>query len=396
MSDQRALEGIKVLDFTQVLAGPFATQQMAQLGADVIKIEQPGTGDITRGLMSATSDSFGPSFLTCNLGKRSLALDLKHPDSRPVIEALIRRSDVVVENFKPGTIEKLGYGYEAVRAIKPDVVYASVSGYGQQGPKAELPAYDGAIQAASGMMSVTGHAATGPTRAGYFAVDMSTALNAAFAITAALLRRQMTGEGQRIDVAMMDTATVLVGPQMSNHLVTGNLPDLLGNASPTKQPTSNVFATQDGHIQVIAMQETHVRKLLERLGHGELYEQYSDPVVRVEKADEINALLVPAFKSNTTEYWLAEMKALALPTAPIRNLAQSAADEQNNTRLIFTEVDVPERGPTKVVSAGHLAHPAPPKVDRPPPGLGEHNEEILTELGFSQAEIHALREKQVL
>ena len=205
MSHQ-AFTGIRILDFTQVLAGPFATQQLAQLGADVIKIEQRDLGDITRGLMSTGADGMAPSFLTCNLGKRSLTLDLKHARAKQIIHQLVATSDAVVENFKPGTIERLGFGYEALRAIKPDLIYASISGYGQSGPKSELPAFDGAIQAASGMMSVSGHPDTGPVRTGYFSVDMSTALNAAFAISAALFRRHQTGEGQRVDVSMMDTA----------------------------------------------------------------------------------------------------------------------------------------------------------------------------------------------
>ena len=173
---RQALTGLRIVDFTQVLAGPFATQQLAQIGAQVIKIEQPVTGDMTRGLMSASSDGMSPSFLTCNLGKRSLAIDLKHPKAREVIFKLVSQADAVVENFKPGTMERLGFGYEAIKAAKPDIVYASVSGFGQEGPRASQPAYDGAIQAFSGMMSISGHPETGPARSGYFSVDMSTAL----------------------------------------------------------------------------------------------------------------------------------------------------------------------------------------------------------------------------
>ena len=266
MSQEQALTGVRILDFSQVLAGPFATQQLAQLGAQVIKIEQPVGGDMTRGLMSSSSDGMAPSFLSANLGKRSLALDLKNPDAREIVHKLVAQADVVVENFKPGTIERLGYVYDALRAIKPDLVYASISGFGQTGPRAGLPAFDGAIQAYSGMMSISGHAETGPVRSGYFAVDMSTALNAAFAITAALLRRANTSEGQRVDISMLDTALFMQAPQMTGYLVTGNVPELNGNASPTKQPTSNVFASRDGCVQVIAMKETQVEALFGELG----------------------------------------------------------------------------------------------------------------------------------
>ena len=170
MSQEQALTGVRILDFSQVLAGPFATQQLAQLGAQVIKIEQPVGGDMTRGLMSSSSDGMAPSFLSANLGKRSLALDLKNPDAREIVHKLVAQADVVVENFKPGTIERLGYGYDALRAIKPDLVYASISGFGQTGPRAGLPAFDGAIQAYSGMMSISGHAETGPVRSGYLSL----------------------------------------------------------------------------------------------------------------------------------------------------------------------------------------------------------------------------------
>ena len=388
----QALTGIRILDFTQVLAGPFATQQLAQLGAEVIKVEQPGTGDMTRGMMSASSDGMAPSFLTCNLGKRSLTLDLKHPSAREIIQKLIDRSDVLVENFKPGTIERLGFGYEAVKAIKPDIIYASVSGYGQSGPKSELPAFDGAIQAASGMMSISGHAETGPTRTGYFSVDMSTAINAAFAITAALLRRQRTGEGQRVDVAMMDTAMMMQAPQMTAYLTNGTVPELLGNRSPTKQPTSNVFSTADGYVQVAAMKESQVQDLLSALGHPEFYNGNEDPSIRVKNTDAFNALLFPIFKSKPTEHWLKVLAEAGVPSSPIRDYADNAADEQFEHRLTFTETQPTGKDtPLKVVSASHTSQPAPPVVQSPPPQLGEHTDQILTELGYTPTEIESLK-----
>lgn len=391
MSDRRALDGIRILDFTQVLAGPFATQQLAQLGAEVIKIEQPETGDITRGLMSRGSNGMAPSFLTCNLGKRSVSLDLKAEAAREIIQRLVERSDAVVENFKPGTLERLGFGYEAVRAIKPDIIYASISGYGQSGPKSELPAFDGAIQAASGMMSISGHPDTGPVRTGYFSVDMSTALNAAFAITAALFRRHLTGEGQRLDIAMMDTAFVMQAPQISAYLVDGTLPDLMGNRSPTKQPTANVFATADGYVQVVAMKETQVRALFAALGHEELYAQYAEPTARVKGTAAINAVLEPLLRSEPTEFWLAKLTDAGVPVAPIRDLAATAADEQVPHRLSLTDIDLPDGRSTQVVSSGYTATPAPPRVNNDPPSLGQDTEAVLEELGYSETEIAALR-----
>ena len=388
----QALTGIRILDFTQVLAGPFATQQLAQLGADVIKVEQPGVGDITRGgLVSGDSPGMAPSFLTCNIGKRSLGLDLKSPEAKEIIFKIIETCDAVVENFKPGTIERLGFGYEAVKAVKPDIVYASISGYGQSGPKSELPAFDGAIQAASGMMSITGHPESGPTRTGFFSVDMSTALNAAFAITASLFRRAQTGQGQRVDVAMLDTALAMQAPQMTAYQMAGTMQDLLGNRSPTKQPTANVFTTSDGHVQVVALKNSQIQALLKALGEEDFFTGFEEAAERVRGTDAWNALLVPLFQAETSAHWLALLAEAGVPAAPIRDHAQTAADEQLEHRLIFAEIPSPSgEGEVKVVSASHMTSPAPPTVQRPAPTIGQHNEELLAEFGYSAEAIDGL------
>jgi len=398
MSEQQAFTGLRILDFTQVLAGPFATQQLAQLGADVIKVEARDVGDITRGLMSTGADGMAPSFLTCNLGKRSLTLDLKHPQAKEIIFKLAATSDAVVENFKPGTIERLGFGYDAIRAVKPDIVYASISGYGQSGPKAALPAFDGAIQAASGMMSISGHPETGPVRTGYFSVDMSTALNAAFALSAALFRRHLTGQGQRLDISMMDTAFMMQAPQISNYLVNGTLPELMGNASPTKQPSANVFATADGYIQVVGLRENQVRALMQAVGHEALYEAYPEPAQRVKAREEFFAVLRPAFAAEATAHWLQVLKDAGVPAAPIQDLAQAVSDEQVQHRLALTSIPNPDGHgeAVDVVSASHMAQPAPPEVQRPAPALGEHTDIILAELGYSEDDIAEFRAAAVV
>ena len=399
MPDTRqAFTGLRIIDFTQVLAGPFATQQLAQLGADVIKIEQPNAGDITRGLMSSGSDGMAPSFLTCNLGKRAITLDLKHPRAKEIVHRLVASADAVVENFKPGTIDKLGFGYEALKAIKPDLVYASISGYGQRGPKSELPAFDGAIQASSGMMSISGHPESGPTRTGYFSVDMSTALNAAFAISAALFRRHLTGEGQRIDVSMLDTAVVMQAAQMSNYLVTNTLPELMGNRSPTKSPTANVFASADGFVQIVALREAHVKALFTLLGVADMYDTYPEPAIRIAHTDEINAVIKPALAAQSSAHWISELGKLGIPCAPIQTLDEVAAEPQFDHRLIFTEIPDPQTpdASVKVVSAGHVSEPAPPKVQRPSPSLGQDNDNVLGELGYSEHDIAELRAQRVI
>ena len=394
MSEQ-ALTGVRILDFSQVLAGPFATQLMAQLGAQVIKVEQPVGGDMTRGLMSASSDGMAPSFLAANLGKRSLTLDLKNPKAKEIVHKLVAEADVLVENFKPGTIERLGFGFEAMKAIKPDLVYASISGFGQTGPRANLPAFDGAIQAYSGMMSISGHAETGPVRSGYFSVDMSTALNAAFAITAALLRRTNTGEGQRVDVSMLDTAMFMQSPQMTGYLVTGKAPELNGNASPTKQPTSNVFASSNGYVQVIAMKETQVQALFTELGMPERYAEFNEPTVRLARRDEVHGLIAPMIAAQTTEYWLEALDAIGVPVSAIQDFPTIAEEPQLAHREVFVELahHLHPNKSVKVVRAAHVAEPGNPSIQGPTPTLGAHTDDILGELGYSLDQIKAMRDE---
>ena len=394
MSEQ-ALTGVRILDFSQVLAGPFATQLMAQLGAQVIKVEQPVGGDMTRGLMSASSDGMAPSFLAANLGKRSLTLDLKNPKAKEIVHKLVAEADVLVENFKPGTIERLGFSFEAMKATKPDLVYASISGFGQTGPRANLPAFDGAIQAYSGMMSISGHAETGPVRSGYFSVDMSTALNAAFAITAALLRRTNTGEGQRVDVSMLDTAMFMQSPQMTGYLVTGKAPELNGNASPTKQPTSNVFASSNGYVQVIAMKETQVQALFTELGMPERYAEFNEPTVRLARRDEVHGLIAPMIAAQTTEYWLEALDAIGVPVSAIQDFPTIAEEPQLAHREVFVEQahHLHPNQSVKVVRAAHVAEPGNPSIQGPTPTLGAHTDDILGELGYSVDQIKAMRDE---
>lgn len=397
----QAFDNVRIIDFTQVLAGPFGVMQLALLGADVIKVEQPGTGDQTRGLMNAdNADGMSPSFMTCNVNKKSLTLNLKSAKAREIVCKLTETADVVVENFKAGTMQRMGLGYEDLRKIKPDIIYCSVTGYGQSGPKAGLAAYDGAIQASSGMMSQTGHLETGPTRTGYMPVDMSTSLNTAFAIAAALYRRQATGKGQYIDVAMMDTAIVAQAAQYSNYLNAGTLVGLMGNRSPTKQPTGDVFPTSDGYIQVTALRDPQIKALFDVMGVPEKLNEtpFDSSRARVANPDVVRDFVAGELRKNTTAWWMEHLGQAGVPVAEVRTLPEVVEDEQLKLRGVFETLPSPldpDQNIT-VVKAGFVTDADGPAVRCGPPRLGEHTPTLLAELGYTDADIDAMRRDGVI
>ncbi len=399
----QAFAGVRVLDFSQVLAGPYATQLLGLLGAEVIKIETPGDGDLMRSMMAGLEPRqplMSPGFMTVNIGKKSLTLDLKAAAAKEIIARLVRQSDAVVENFRAGVIDKLGFGYGALSQIRPDIVYCSMSGFGQQGPEAGRPAYDGAIQAASGMMMNNGHPETGPTRAGYMAVDMSTGITAAFAIAAALYRRQVTGEGQYLDVSMLDAAISLQASAFARYHLDGELPALLGNDSPAKVPTAGVFATADGQLLISAVNETQAQNLIRTLGLAAMLEDpaYVDNAARSRNLATALVEIRRAFATRSSAHWIARLAAAKVPAALIRNIDEVAADPQLNFRNILPEMPAPGEPDrtVKLVGAAFVADQDGPAPQGPPPRVGEHSDEILSGLGYSTAEIAEFRDQGVI
>lgn len=400
-----AFTGLRILDFSQVLAGPACTNFFSTLGADVIKVENPKSGDQFRTLMKG--DKFAdygmsPGFMALNAGKRSFAIDLKHPAARDIIFKLIASTDVLTENFRAGVIDTLGFGYDAVRAVKPNIIYCSISGYGQTGPKAGAPAYDGAVQASSGMMSVTGHPETGPTRTGYTVVDMSTALTAAFAISAALYRRRDTGLGQRIDVAMLDTAMWMMSPLMMNALISGEQFGLNGNNSPAMVPTSNVFPCSDGFIQMTGLTDGHAAGIAAAL---EL-DATNDPRLANSQTmaahhDAVRTLFADTMRTKPLAHWMERLAAQKVPHAPIRNYEQVLADPQLEHRGIVTEAPVPtgasaEAGSTMpMIGQSFVTDADGPQVFGAPPVLGEQIDSVMGDAGYSTDEIAAFRKDGV-
>ena len=394
----QAFENIKIVDFTQVLAGPYATHQLALLGANVIKVEPPGRGDIARDMLDSTEfgkGAYAPMFVGANVNKRSIALDLKLDAAKAVVKTLVEDADVLIQNFRPGVIDRLGFGYEAVQAYCPKIIYCSVSGYGTSGPRSTEAAFDGAIQAASGLMASNGHAETGPTRTGSPVVDATTGLMAAFAISSALHRRQVTGQGQCLDVAMLDSAVAILNPIFNDYLLTGTQPSLLGNQSLTMLPTANVYPTKDGHIQIIAITQPHIKKLFECLVPTLIDDpRFADEKSQVSNTASIRAELSSALQADSTEHWIARLQGLGIPCAPIRGLPEVLSDPQLAHRSLTAKVEKPQAlgaGQVDVVTTGFGADADGPAISTFAPGVGEHTNEILREHGYDAAAIEGLK-----
>lgn len=392
-----ALSGVRVLDLSRVLAGPWATQTLGDLGAEIVKIEKPGAGDDTRG--------WGPPwhgegekrragyYLAANRNKHSVTIDMARPEGQALIRRLAEDSDIVVENFKLGGLRKYGLDYDSLKAINPRLIYCSITGFGQDGPDAAKPGYDLMIQAMSGFMSVTGEKDGPPHRMGVAMVDMTTGMNAAAAILAALYQREKTGEGQHIDIALFDVAMAGLGNQALNYLVSGNAPGRTGNAHPNVVPYQP-FETKDGWIIVAVGNDGQFARFAALAGHGELAEdeRYGTNAARVENRETLIPPLVEAMKTKTTAEWTEGLIAAKVPYGPINTIAEAFAEPQAVHRGLSYETD----GVPQVASPLRLGA-SPPPEGKAPPMLGEDTEAVLAErLGLSTDEIERLRDGRVI
>ncbi len=399
----KAFEGVRIVDFTQVLCGPMATAQLALLGADVIKIEQPEIGDQMR--MLSARDTWaetrcGPGFMGVNYGKRSIAINLKAPEAEEIVRRMVRGANAIAENFKPGVLERLGFGYEWARKIEPNIVYCSISGFGQQGPMRGAGAYDGAIQAISGMMSATGTPETGPLRVGFPAADMTTGFNAAFALASALYRQKATGDGQYIDLSMTDSILSLMNYSVSRYTVAGDEPELLGNNSPTFQGTSSVFPTKDGFLNVSVFTDKMALRLCDALGHPEWKEEHrwNSVAGRTEDFDEVQSILTAELSQKTTAEWMPIMEREGVPVAPVNSLRDAVYSDQVQQRNFLIDLPAPTGidGTISLPGTSFIASEDSPGTDRSPPRVGEHTDEILAEFDFSDMEIAVFHDKGVV
>src|SRR4051812_4498792 len=390
------LAGLRVLDLTNVLAGPFCCYQLAQLGAEVIKIETPGTGDLARQLGADPELNrrlMGASFLAQNAGKRSITLNLKNDKARDAFTRLVKTSDVVVENFRPGVMDRLELGYDRLKAIKPDLIYCAISGFGQDGPLRLNPAYDQIIQGLSGVMSVTGDAQSAPLRVGYPVADTMGGITAAYAISAALFRRERTGEGEFIDVSMLESTLVAMGWVVSNWLIAGVRPEPLGNENMTASP-SGTFRTGAGLLNIAANQQQQFEALCKLIARPELAAdpRFAGREDRKRHRRELNIEIEKALASRPAAEWSALMNQNGVPAGEVLDVPAVLEHPQIVGRsLLSTFDDVPEAGRTvSVVRSGFRLARGDPAPASPPPKLGADTARLLAELGYSESDIEAL------
>jgi CoA:oxalate CoA-transferase len=399
----KPLRGIRVLDLTNVLAGPFACHQLAHMGADVIKVEARGSGDLARQLGADTELNkahMGVSFLAQNPGKRSITLDLKHPKGKEVFLRLVRTADVVVENFRPGVMDRLGLGHAELMKVKPALVYCAISGFGQDGPLRDLPAYDQIIQGMSGIMSITGAPLDSPHRApyrvGYPVADTIGGLTAAFAVAAALADRQRT-QGTFIDVSMLEAVMATMGWAVSNFLIAGREPQPLGNDNVTASP-SGTFTTGNGLLNIAANKQEQFEALCQVLGHPEWSgdPRFADRHARLLHRQELKLLMEQAMASASADEWWGRLNGAGVPAGPVYSVAQALSHPQVAQRGMVAQFDdAPGVGrDIRVVRTGFKLDGEAPAVDRPPPRLGEHTQALLQELGYSATEIDALSQEK--
>jgi crotonobetainyl-CoA:carnitine CoA-transferase CaiB-like acyl-CoA transferase len=393
----RPFEGIRIIDVTHVLAGPFAAYQLAVLGADVIKVEHPGEPDQTRDSgtdRTLNRRGMGTGYLTQGSNKRAITLNLKSEAGRDILKRLVERADVMVENFRPGAFAALGLGYEAMAAINPRLIYCSISAFGQDGPRGNQTAYDHVIQATSGLMATTGTPEVNPIKFGSPAVDYATGTMGAFALASALFQRERTGRGQRIDLAMLDVAMILMSSHLTSYLRTGAEPKPMGNRQP--YATNSCYAAKDGLVMLGASNLRQQRRLWQALQRPEMAKASNQE--REDDHDREAALLTEILKTRTADEWERFFQARHVPAARVRSLAEALHDPQFATRRVTHRHESAagiDGGFDVPLAAFKFAHGGP-SIETPPPELGADTDAVLAEHGYDADQIADLRRAGVI
>jgi crotonobetainyl-CoA:carnitine CoA-transferase CaiB-like acyl-CoA transferase len=392
------LHGLLVVDLTRVLSGPYCTMLLADMGARVIKIERPNRGDDTRAWGPPFVGDESAYFLSINRNKESLTLDLKQPAARTILERLLDRADVLAENFRPGAMERLGFGYDEVAARWPRLVYCSISGFGQTGPRRDQPGYDAVVQAEAGLMSITGDADGPAYRLGVAIGDIVSGMFAAQGVAMALLARERTGRGQRVDVGMLDSTAALLTYQAGSYFATGLAPERMGNRHPTIVPYET-FAASDGEFVLAVGNDDQWQRCCRVVG---LVELAADPRFttnreRVRNYDVLRPLLADRLRSRTRAAWIEALTAEGVPCGAVRDVAEVLEDPQIAARSMVEAAEHATLGSVRVLGVPVKLSDTPGSVRTAPPTLGQHTDQILrNDLGLTDAEIASLRSAQVI
>ena len=393
----RALDGIRIIDFSKALAGPYCTMLLADMGAEVIKVEMPGSGDDSRGWGPPFIEGEAAYFLSVNRNKKSITLNLKDPKAKEIALKIIEKADIVLESNRPGVMTKLGLDYETVKKINPGIIYCSISGFGQTGPYSKRPGFDQVIQGYGGIMGLTGEKGGGPLKVGIAVTDIATGMFAATGILTALYHRERTGQGQHVDASMLDGQVSWLTYQAGRYLASGNVPQRIGSAHPLIVPYQD-FEASDGFINIAAGNDNLWKKFCAVTDLSDIVDdpKFATNPKRVENRDEVVEIVSKKINTKTMQEWLDILNDAGVPCGPIYTVDQIFKDPQVLAREMLVEVDHPKCGKIQVTGSPIKLSETPAEITTHPPMLGEHNSSILQEFGFSEEDITKLKEDKVI